>query len=451
MHQTNASFTEWHGVGVTNGMLGQLPSASTTVGAPPLFVIAYLVFINFVGSFIQGITTFGDAIIIQIMWHALASTTGDWMHSTPLGENDVQVGALLQYSRTCVLNPLVAALAYKAGATFVPMKLVAAASIPQLLATIFGEQLLIVVPHALLKFWFGVGCLTIAILFVAIKLFRAAEERIRFGKGATESRRGAEEPTVVDMQVVSVSPEDDSPSRSPSGTVLRRTLPPASAQPTLPMKIQIATAVTSAIAGLTSSLTGVGGPPFMILILACDLPPAFVRLLFPLATLPSLYVRYGMAIHDRLITVDMLPFHAAGVAAGVVGVLCGNRIGRCVGPKTFNVVVLVLLVLAAMMMLMDVPLLTLSLLAAGVFVMGFVWIRENKEIAAAAEAAESAKEGRVEGEEEEEVRSPVPLLQKFSAAAAELDPVASTRECVACDEAPRLYDNLEVMDEKPIS
>jgi uncharacterized membrane protein YfcA len=367
-------------------------NASPTRAAPIEVVVGYLVLINFVGSFVQGITTFGDAIIIQIMWHALASATGEWMHTTPLGNADVQIAALLQYSRTIVLNPLVACLAYRGGARYVPMKLVVAAMVPQVLSTIFGEQLLLVVPHQVLKVWFGIGCLCFAFLFVSMKVYRSGLPAYLILKShgrqvPLDGDDGLASPEVASPEMASpemASPEVAFPEVASPTTRLDHVL---QTHPAMERKVQVATAITSAISGLTGALTGIGGPPFMILILLFDLPPPFVRLLFPVATLPSVYVRYALALRDGLITRDMLPYHGISVCAGVVGVLCGNRIGRCVGPKTFNVVVLVLLILAALVMLVDIPLLSLVMLALGVAVMGVTWWQD---VDAESQAAASA-------------------------------------------------------------
>ncbi|CUG86917.1 membrane-associated protein, putative [Bodo saltans] len=345
-----------------------LSSSSSLIGgdqlsaASPMFVVGYLILINFLGSFIQGITTFGDAIVIQILWHALASATGDWLHQSPLGAEDVQAMALLQYSRTVILNPMVAKLAYSAGARFVPKKLIIASIIPQLLATIFGEHLLVIVPHELLKFYFGVICIVFAASFTLLKGFRYWQEIQR------EKRK------INDDEPMSATTAVASPTTQLNETIEH--------EPMVQLRVQVAFVITSAVAGITGSLTGVGGPPFMILILILNLPPAFVRLLFPLASLPALYVRYGLAVRDSLITVDMIPYHAVSVAAGVVGVLCGNLIGKRVGPKTFNVVVFVLLVLAAMMMLLDVPWLSVVLLVSGAALMTVVWFAEQRELLA---------------------------------------------------------------------
>lgn len=341
-------------------------------------VLLYIAAINYLASILQGVTTFGDAIVLHILWHAMTTATGDYFHQTAMGSSDVQTIAVMMYSRTAVLNLVMLYLGYRsskrsaieqAAQTAVPSSpapppspvltksMIAAAALPSIVMSLLGEQLLVYLPEALLRLWFGGACLLFAAFYAAVKFFKWAKPNMKLDEQRQEPCQGSPTTTMA-LAPVESSVDASLPS---DGTLM------------------VSMLFTSAASGLAGALTGVGGPPWMILILAHDLPASFVRVLFPISTLPSIYSRYVVALKQGIITSDLAVYHICAVCFGFAGVLTGYRIGKRIGPQTFNAVVLVLLTLAASMMLISNVVAMLLLLVSGVAVVAAVWRKEIKE------------------------------------------------------------------------
>lgn len=365
-------------------------------GDHALPVIGFLILINYVASIVQGLTAFGDAIVLHILWHAAASVTDDYLHRTALGDNDVKIITVLMYSRTIVLNLVMVLLSIRSGATFVPKQLLALACIPSVVMSYVGESLLEYLPKETLTQYFGIACLSFAVAYAVVKVVKWNQQR--------------QLPPTESLTTVAVT-DDSGPDY-------------------MSVKVQLATGLASACAGLAGGLTGVGGPPWMILILAFELPAAHVRLLFPLSSLPSVYSRYVLAVRGGLITRDILPFHGAGVIFGFLGVLTGNYFGKRVGPKTFNAVVLTLLSLAALMMLIrQSPAFMMGLLFCSVTAIVVIWRQEQAEL----RALDVDKCGAIQEEGEEVTDGDLEMFETASV------PSNSTRHSTECH---RIYDQL---------
>ena len=135
------------------------------------FVLVFLAVLNFTASILQGVTSFGEAIVLHIVWHLVATATGSLLHESPLGASDVQIIALVQYSRTAVLNVLMVVFALRSGAVATVSKsLIACASIPTIVATVIGEQLLVELDREVLRFWLAMICMVFAVGYGAVRL-----------------------------------------------------------------------------------------------------------------------------------------------------------------------------------------------------------------------------------------------------------------------------------------
>ena len=135
-----------------------------------------------------------------------------------------------------------------------------------------------------------------------------------------------------------------------------------------------------AMGAVMGSLTGVGGPPLMIWILALEIPNAFVKINYTISGLPITFLRFGMSISEGMITWNFWPFYVSSVVASIVGLVVGMRIGALFGPRSFMILVLVILTLASLVMLTDsITVLLGSVVSSAAAVMVSV-IREQADV-----------------------------------------------------------------------
>ncbi|KAK7197878.1 Sulfite exporter TauE/SafE [Novymonas esmeraldas] len=154
---------------------------------------------------------------------------------------------------------------------------------------------------------------------------------------------------VNEENVPPLTPSKISPSRTMTFTRVRinRNI---DANGKIKMSTKIGAAVAASLAGLMASLTGVNAPPQIIFILLFDAPNYIVRVNFSAQSIPSNIVRFIMAAFNGSFTWAMLPLMIDVVVFGFAGVFVGNRVGRLLGPQSFNVFVLCLLLLCSLAM-----------------------------------------------------------------------------------------------------
>lgn len=111
---------------------------------------------------------------------------------------------------------------------------------------------------------------------------------------------------------------------------------------------KVGAAVAASLAGLMASLTGVNAPPQIIFILLFDAPNYMVRVNFSVQSIPANLIRFVMAANQHLFTWDQVPLFIVTIVFGYAGVFVGHHIGCVLGPKSFNLFVLCLLLLSAM-------------------------------------------------------------------------------------------------------
>ncbi|CBZ29959.1 hypothetical protein, unknown function [Leishmania mexicana MHOM/GT/2001/U1103] len=156
-------------------------------------------------------------------------------------------------------------------------------------------------------------------------------------------------PRVNEENVPKLTPSKISPSRTMTFTRVRinRNI---DANGKIKMSTKISAAVAASLAGIMASLTGVNAPPQIIFILLFDAPNYIVRVNFSAQSIPGNVVRFIMAVWNGSFTWAMIPLMIDVVIFGFAGVFVGNRIGRLLGPQSFNVFVLCLLLLCSLAM-----------------------------------------------------------------------------------------------------
>jgi uncharacterized membrane protein YfcA len=159
-----------------------------------------------------------------------------------------------------------------------------------------------------------------------------------------------QEPHLNEENVPPLTPSKISPSRTMTYTRVRinRNI---NANGKIKMSTKIGAAVAASVAGIMASLTGVNAPPQIIFILLYDAPNYIVRVNFSAQSIPSNVIRFFMAVAQGSFAWAMAPLLIDVIIFGFAGVFVGNRIGRLLGPNSFNIFVLCLLLLCSLAMM----------------------------------------------------------------------------------------------------
>ncbi|KAG5469078.1 hypothetical protein LSCM4_02474 [Leishmania orientalis] len=232
-----------------------------------------------------------------------------------------------------------------------------------------------------------------------------------------------QEPRVNEENVPPLTPSKISPSRTMTFTRVRinRNI---DASGKIKMNTKIGAAVAASLAGIMASLTGVNAPPQIIFILLFDAPNYIVRVNFSAQSIPSNIVRFIMAVCNGCFDWSMVPLMIDVVVFGFAGVFVGNRVGRLLGPQSFNVFVLCLLLLCSLAMMTEwQSLLVLCTILTGIItvVCGYLENKRNKPLVEKQRLSELEVEKRLYDFLEELQRSnnsfmqPRPSLSVFSA------------------------------------
>ncbi|CAD2217674.1 hypothetical protein ADEAN_000515400 [Angomonas deanei] len=99
------------------------------------------------------------------------------------------------------------------------------------------------------------------------------------------------------------------------------------------------------------SLTGVGGPAQIIFILLFDVPNYMIKVNFCMQSIPSAAVRFFAALFNGTLKSGMIPYFINSLIAGYVGIYIGSRMGKLVGPMSYNIFVLGLLLISSLIMI----------------------------------------------------------------------------------------------------
>jgi uncharacterized membrane protein YfcA len=291
----------------------------------PDFVVGLFLFvINLVSSIVSGMTSFGDAILLHVFWEAFAYVYPETAHGTTLGMDDIKTIAELMYVRSLVFNPILVYFTAKDGALFSKVMFLMMA-IPSLVFGVFGTYMLGVADEGLLRFVFGVSSVAFGVIYACARVY------LTFCQSDGVSKM----PKLSDAY---------------------------NADGSIRLRIKVGGGIASCSGGLMGSLTGVGGPPFIIFMLVMNVPSQITRMNYPAAGYPIAVVRFFMAVYSNLIQLDRIVFYLASLVGGGVGLAIGLRIGRVIGPNTYSILVFCLLMLAAAVMITSSPTVLLLLM-----------------------------------------------------------------------------------------
>ncbi|KAK7197879.1 hypothetical protein NESM_000742200 [Novymonas esmeraldas] len=421
----------------------------------PFAVHVALLAFNFLASVIQGITGFGDAILLQVVWFTASELAPDIFNKTPLGISPVKAVTLLMYCRIIFSAPVLAYLSFGDGIFSLQMTL--AMAVPSTLTALAGMFVFRGADGDSLKLVLGVSSLVFAVLYVVILAAKLVMRRRKLqqlhstgapgpnaahatavtiipesaavqadwnsnrrrsewsGDGGVsqeeEAAEGAEaSPTFVSTTSGSPFTRREAVPRSITESAAAPPLTPSKMSPTRTLvytrvrvnrnlteegKIKISTKVGAAcaatVSGLMGSLTGVGAPPQIIFILLFDVPAYIFRVNFSVQSIPSAAIRFIFACSTGMLTKDMVPLFFTSVVGGYAGLVAGVMLGKVLGPKSYNVFVLALLLLSSLIMITTSVMVLMSFTAVGAIVTVGVAVYERRQTGAKVAAQHAAQ------------------------------------------------------------
>jgi len=325
----------------------------------------------YLGSLLQGITTFGDAIFFHLAWGVAVRFFPDTMHNTVLGSNDLKLVSLLMSTRAAVASPTFAYLTRK---HWQP-KLIATAMPINLMFTLFGTWLLhghseapwikpvLGTTFSACGFFFGFR--------VARFVWRARRAAAAGNGGAAD---GPQSPQVVgsaawspvsparpafppavptdgDEVALSAAPvvavaaaeEEVAPSAAPTPAPAPAPAPALEIRP-----YHYATlAVATLFAGISGGLTNVGGPPYMVWAIVHTIPKDVARGIFPVVSACSFQLRFWFALYLGEYDPRWWMAHVINLTGGLAGLLLGNHLSVAMSQQSFAFLVCWLMILGA--------------------------------------------------------------------------------------------------------
>ena len=322
-------------------------------------VLVYIGVTQYAFSLVQGATAFGDGILFHLSWIVAAWVAPEWLHSTPLGDRDLEIPTLLISVRAGVVMPIFAYMTYddwcwpliKIGAPILVVTSLAGAVVLHE----FGDAPTV---HT------GLG-----IVFGACALYYGQRTlKLLVAEKQAERRRAK-------ARLEGVAIDGDG-----GGT----DLPPASPTSSEPFVVtsthKAVFAVASFIGGFLGGLTSVTGPPIMIASLIVGLPSQVFRGTFPPLVAALFFVRMVITFATGNYNLGNRAWMAYVVmtAAGVTGLHMGLFLARKISDLDFALAVSCLLFLAAVGLASPPPLFALAaLLLAGAVVGGAVLYRKG--------------------------------------------------------------------------
>lgn len=304
-------------------------------------VVIFFYFLSAVGSVVQGVTGFGDAIVLLIGWSMALSTTtsgsGGWAN-TILGANVVETLSLISSLRSVAGQPVLAYLARSGFSKELFLRLCPA----QCIGVLIGATLLDVAPLHFIKIALGVTFILAAVAYILMKVREYhLKEKIRR----------------LDRRISGGLDSDDSPtSQSPRSTTTTIVSPSIAAlylneDGTLTSSVKNWAVAVAFLGGIGGGLVGVGGPPLMLFILWFQLPSTLVKGTLPASSWVSAVMRVVYALYLDKFDARLWLLYLHVTVGGLIGIVMGFRIGRHITELMYSVFVVCLLFQACLSIL----------------------------------------------------------------------------------------------------
>ncbi|KPI82559.1 hypothetical protein ABL78_8430 [Leptomonas seymouri] len=476
--------------------------------ASPFIVHFFLFLFSVAASTIQGVTGFGDAILLQVVWYTATVISPENFSTTALGDSSVRAVTLLMYCRIVFSAPLLAYMSLHDGVFSLQMTL--AMAIPSTLTALGGIFIFQGATSEELKLVLGISGLVFAGMYVIVLATKYVLRRRRLRLLSAAQHHGA----AMEATAVTILPETDAVEAdlhaSRNSSFARASPPPTSGRngeqssegaasaaftsistgspfsrreaepravtesgvgvgvpPLTPSKlspsstmtytrvrvnrnldengkIKLSTKVGAAIAALLSgvmgSLTGVGGPPQIIFVLLLDVPQYIMRVNFTMQSVPSAALRFIYACSTGLFTREMVPLFATSVVSGYIGIVIGVKLGKMLGPKSYSIFVLVLLLLSSLVMITESVAVLISFTVFAILLTVCAAVYEHRQI-----AAKARLQVEMETELEERRRAEAPSTPGSSAGhAATSAPPSPPKADPAAAAAPAAHSTLRL-------
>ncbi|CAD2217675.1 hypothetical protein ADEAN_000515500 [Angomonas deanei] len=159
-----------------------------------LFLIHLFLFAsNCFSSVVQGLTGFGDAIMLHVLFQVVCASQTSIFRQTPLGEEPFRIVVILMYVRIIFSAPLLAYWSLKDGLFSKTMTLMMA--VPSTLTALIGVVWASNSGDDMLKMILGISSLVFAILYVLIIVVRFVMKRMRRKKLVEVLDQGGQDPS----------------------------------------------------------------------------------------------------------------------------------------------------------------------------------------------------------------------------------------------------------------
>lgn len=411
------------------------------------FVVHFFLFLfSLAASILQGVTGFGDAILLQVVWYTATVISPADFNTTALGDSPVRAVTLLMYCRIVFSAPVLAYMSLRDGVFSLQMTL--AMAVPSTLTACIGVFIFKEATNEELKLVLGISGLVFAAMYVVTiaTKYVLRQRKLRFLSGGGGAAVPATAVTILpETEAIAAdldasgtasfthgsapsTPQPDS-AASPAfvsiatgSPFLRREAEPRTmtesgggvgAPPLTPSKLspsntmlytrvrvnrnldengrvkrttKIGASVAALLSGIMGSLTGVGGPPHIIFVLLFDVPQYIMRVNFSMQSIPSAALRFIYACSTGLFTTAMIPLFVNSLIGNYIGIVLGVKLGKMLGPKSYSIFVLVLLLLSSLVMITKSVTLLVSLTVIAFLVTIAAAVYEHRQTAAKVKA-----------------------------------------------------------------
>jgi hypothetical protein len=255
-------------------------------------VIIYVGLISYIGAIVQGITTFGDAIVMHMLWHIAILVAPDVMRATPYVDSYL-VGIVLILS---VRSVFVQAVFVLRSLDFMNKPLLVWLLPAQGFTILIGA---VILDKFSTSWWLGVS-LGIIFLVAAVVFGTVSARKV------VHNRRIGHVPQHRNHKEYEIT-----------------------------MRHKLGMTAASLIGGVLTGIAGVGGPPMMIASVMLDVPQPVLRGTFPFTALAGATVRFVASLVYGLYSADACMLYVAACIGAFAGLFVGIELSGRIAHDTF--------------------------------------------------------------------------------------------------------------------
>eukprot|EP00744_Colponema_vietnamica_P016793 GILI01023587.1.p1 GENE.GILI01023587.1~~GILI01023587.1.p1 ORF type:complete len:407 (+),score=19.67 GILI01023587.1:30-1250(+) len=312
---------------------------------------ASLSILSFLASIVQGSTSLGDGIFLQITWGILMSIAPNLTNESSLGADGIRIITLFMYVRMVVMTPYLLWRLWKGHQKRQAEEVTSPASVSSIdtLSSPTKRGLFAALPPHIFSirlFWLLMIPNTVWCILGVVILKGANSGQIALCMGILCITFST---LYVGLKLWNLSASDGMPKLLKSILSPRFLVEGTKDQITIPA--QVCCFIAFNLAGLMTALAGIGGPPMMVTIVLFSIPMDLTRFTFPIGTLVGAFLRLIFAVYYGVLKVELWPFYLPATVFGLIGLDIGVRIGNVLSPSTYSAAIFLLLNLAGIVML----------------------------------------------------------------------------------------------------